>query len=116
MDRDVLMDQMTERFREAYAKGLDAVERAPDGQWIGASEFVFRDAFLEVMKESYEAALQAKIDAESSPQARAFFPPPSRAGGADEPAPASRDFFPLRIRRWRSRRRCATRVSTAFTS
>ena len=27
MDRDVLMDRMTERFREAYAKGLDAVER-----------------------------------------------------------------------------------------
>jgi hypothetical protein len=79
MDRDVLMDRMTERFREAYAKGLDAVERAPDGQWIAASEFVFRDAFLEVMKESYQAVLQAKIDADSSRQAGTFSP--SEPGG-----------------------------------
>jgi len=81
MDRDVLMDQMTERFREAYAKGLDAVERAPDGQWIAASEFVFRDAFLEVMKESYEAALQARIDEDSSRQAGTFFPSEPGGGG-----------------------------------
>jgi hypothetical protein len=74
MDRDVLMDRMTERFREAYAKGLDAVERAPDGQWIAASEFVFRDAFLEVMKEGYQAAIQARIDAKSSQQAGTFSP------------------------------------------
>ena len=60
MDRDVLMHQMTERFREAYAKALDAVERAPDGQWIAASEFVFRDAFLELMKESYQAAMEGR--------------------------------------------------------
>ena len=81
MDRDVLMDLMTERFREAYAKGLDAVERAPDGQWIAASEFVFRDAFLEVMKEGYQAALQAKIDAESSRHAGTFSPSEPGVGG-----------------------------------
>ncbi len=81
MDRDVLMDQMTERFREAYAKGLDAVERAPDGQWIAASEFVFRDAFLEAMKESYQAALQAKIDADSSRHAGTFSPSEPGVGG-----------------------------------
>lgn len=74
MDRDVLMDQMTERFREAYAKGLDAVERAPDGQWIAASELVFRDAFLEVMQQGYQAAIQARIDADSSRQAGTFSP------------------------------------------
>ncbi|MDO8733258.1 MAG: hypothetical protein Q7L55_11935 [Actinomycetota bacterium] len=82
MDRDVLMHQMTERFREAYAKGLDAVERAPDGQWIAASEFVFRDAFLEVMKESYQAAIQAKIDADSSRQAGTFSPSEPGTGGS----------------------------------
>jgi len=81
MDRDVLMHRMTERFREAYTKGLDAVERAPDGQWIAASEFVFRDAFLEVMKESYEAALQARIDAKSSQQAGTFSPSEPGVGG-----------------------------------
>jgi hypothetical protein len=86
MDRDVLRPQMTERFREAYAKGLDALERAPDGQWIAASEFVFRDAFLEVMKESYEAAIQARIDAKSSQQAGTFSPSEPGVGGA---APAA---------------------------
>ena len=86
MDRDVLMHQMTERFREAYAKGLDAVERAPDGQWIAGSEFVFRDAFLEVMKESYQAAIQARIDAKSSQQVGTFSPSESGVGGADAAA------------------------------
>ena len=86
MDRDVLMDLMTERFREAYTKGLDAVERAPDGQWIAASEFVFRDAFLEVMKESYQAAIQAKIDADSSRQAGTFSPSEPGVGGAEAAA------------------------------
>jgi hypothetical protein len=86
MDRDVLMPQMTERFREAYAKGLDAVERAPDGQWIAAGEFVFRDAFLEVMKESYEAAIQARIDAKSSRLAGTFSPSEPGVGRADAAA------------------------------
>jgi hypothetical protein len=61
---------------------LDAVERAPDGQWIAASEFVFRDAFLEVMKESYQAAIQAKIDADSSRHAGTFSPSEPGAGGS----------------------------------
>jgi hypothetical protein len=86
MDRDVLMPQMTEPFQEAYAKGLDAVERAPDGQWIAASEFVFRDAFVEVMKESYPAAIQARIDAKSSQQAGTFSPSEPGGGGADAAA------------------------------
>ncbi|MFH1108715.1 MAG: hypothetical protein V1790_05920, partial [Planctomycetota bacterium] len=44
MDRDVLMHQMhvlsregTERFQESYNRALDALERAPDGQWIAAN-------------------------------------------------------------------------------
>ena len=86
MDRDVSMDQMAERFREAYAKGLNAVERAPDGQWIAASEFVFRDAFLEVMKESYQAAIQARIDADSSRHAGTFSP---SKPGVDGPGAAA---------------------------
>ncbi len=31
MDRDVLMHQMEERFREEFAKALQALEDAPDG-------------------------------------------------------------------------------------
>ena len=74
MDREVLLYQMTERFQELYGQALDALERAPDGQWISASEFVFRDAFLQLMKESYEAAIQTKIDTHPTADQAAFSP------------------------------------------
>jgi hypothetical protein len=73
MDRDVVMHQMhvlsregTERFEELYAKALDAVEQAPDGPWISAGEFAFLEVFRELLRESFEAALQARIDTHSS--------------------------------------------------
>jgi len=74
MDRDVLMHQMEERFREEFAKALDALEHAPDGHWIDASEMAFRDAALTVAREGLELAVQAKIDAHPTAQAAAFFP------------------------------------------
>jgi hypothetical protein len=74
MDREVLLYQMTERFQKLYGQALDALERAPDGQWIAASEFAFRDAFLQLMKESYEAAVQAKVDAHPTADQAAFSP------------------------------------------
>ncbi len=42
MDRDVLMHRMNERFQELCAQALDALERAPEGQWLAASEWAFR--------------------------------------------------------------------------
>ncbi len=48
MDRDVLMPQMEERFREEFSKALKALEEAPDGHWIEDSEMAFRDAALTV--------------------------------------------------------------------
>lgn len=86
MDRDVLMHQMTERFRALYSQALDTLERAPDGQWIAASEFAFRDAFLELMKECYQEALQAKIDVHPTAQQAAFSPCEPRDRGGSEPA------------------------------
>ena len=86
MDRDVLMHQMTERFRELYNRALDALERAPDGQWISASEWAFRDAFVQLMKESYQAGLQSKVDAHPTATAGAFSPSASRVGGSASPA------------------------------
>jgi hypothetical protein len=82
MDRDVLMQQMTERFQELYNQALDALDHAPDGQWIAASEWAFRDAFLQLMKESYQAGLQSKVDAHPTAQAAAFSPSASGAGGS----------------------------------
>jgi hypothetical protein len=74
MDRDVLMNQMEERFREEFAKALDALEHAPDGHWIDASEMAFRDAALTVAREGLELAVQAKVDAHPTAQAAAFSP------------------------------------------
>lgn len=74
MDREVLLYQMTERFQELYGQALDTLERAPEGQWIAASEFAFRDAFLQLMKESYEAAIQTKIDTHPTADQAAFSP------------------------------------------
>jgi len=87
MDRDVLRHQMTERFQELYDQALDALERAPEGQWIAASEWAFRDAFLPLMKESYQAALQSKVDAHPTAQAAAFSPSAFRVRGSASPAP-----------------------------
>jgi hypothetical protein len=80
MDRDVLMHQMTERFQELYHQALDALDQAPDGRWIAASEWAFRDAFVQLMKESYQAGLQSKVDAHPTAQAAVFSPSASRAG------------------------------------
>jgi hypothetical protein len=87
MDRDVVMHQMTERFQELLAKALDAVERAPDGQWIAASEGVFLDVCHQLTKESLEAALQARIDAHPTAKAATFSPSEAGDRGTAGPAP-----------------------------
>ena len=74
MDRDVLMHQMEERFREEFCRALKALEDAPDGHWIEASEMAFRDAALTVAREGLELALQAKVDAHPTAQAAVFSP------------------------------------------
>ncbi len=74
MDRDVLMHQMRERFEEEFSKALNALENAPDGHWIEASEMAFRDAALTVAREGLELAVQANVDADPTAQAAAFSP------------------------------------------
>jgi hypothetical protein len=87
MDRDVVIHQMTERFQELYTKALDALEQAPDGQWISASEEAFHDVFHQLMKDSFQAALQAKIDTHSTTQASSFSPSePGDCGCASDAA------------------------------
>jgi len=87
MDRDVVMHQLTERFQELLAKGLDAVEEAPDGAWIAASEGVFLDIGQQLIRESLEAALQARVNAHSTAKAATFSPsePGDRGVAASSP-------------------------------
>lgn len=74
MDRDVLMHQLQERFREEFSKALDALDNAPDGHWLDASEMAFRDAGLALAREGLELAVQAKVDSNPTAQAAVFSP------------------------------------------
>lgn len=71
MDRDALKRSLKEQFDQSLEKALDAVEQAPDGRWIAASEWQVREIFQKLMSECYQTMLQAKMDA--APQA-AFSP------------------------------------------
>jgi hypothetical protein len=82
MDREVLMHEMTERFQALYGKALDALESAPEGRWIADSEWAFRDAFQQLLTESYEAAVQNKVDAHPTAKAASFSPSGQRARGS----------------------------------
>jgi hypothetical protein len=86
MDRDALKRSLKEQFEQSLEKALDAVEQAPDGRWIAASEWQVREIFQKLMSECYQTMLQAKMDA--APQA-AFSPSrpqaPEEQGKASDP-------------------------------
>ncbi len=71
MDRDAVKRALNEQIEQSLEKALDAVEHAPDGSWIAASEWQVREIFQKLMSESYQQILQARMDA--APQA-AFSP------------------------------------------
>jgi len=82
MDKDVLVHEMTERFQELYVQALAALEDAPDGEWISASEHAFRDVFQQLLMESYEAALKNKVEQHPTADQAAFSP----SGQSDRPS------------------------------
>jgi hypothetical protein len=45
------------------AEVMRAVNRAPDGSWVDASEMPVRDAFAGLRRVAYERALQMRADA-----------------------------------------------------
>jgi hypothetical protein len=70
MSREQFIEAMRGRFEEILGGVADAVNDAPDGQIINASEEEVRDLFAQFRQAAYQAALQARIDA-----AEAAFPP-----------------------------------------
>ena len=66
MDKEVLKEQLAERFQVALDGVLAAVEAAPEGRWIEASEWVVRERFQKLMRDCYQDVLQARI--QSTPQ------------------------------------------------
>ena len=52
MDREVLKKELRERFEQALNQMIDAVEQAPDGRWIAASEWEVRQAGQDLTRDS----------------------------------------------------------------
>jgi hypothetical protein len=81
---DTLLDRLRGRFEELCRGVAGAVNQAPTGHVINASEETVRDLFADFRREAYQTALQLKIDA-----AEAAFSPsegPRRAPPAEQGA------------------------------
>jgi hypothetical protein len=55
--------RMQAKLDQAMRQVMEAVNAAPDGSWINASEMSVRDVFAELRREAYETALQMRLDA-----------------------------------------------------
>lgn len=80
LSADALLQSLRDRFEELCRGVADAVNQAPTGQVINASEEKVRDLFADFRRQAYQAALQLKIDAAEaafSPSASPRWPPPA---------------------------------------
>jgi hypothetical protein len=66
MDREQFIKQGLEQARRALEQIADAVDDAPDGKVINGSEMQVREVVAEWGRESYELALQSRIDSTES--------------------------------------------------
>ena len=74
MDKEVLKRQLTERFQQSLESALKAVDEAPDGQWIAASEWQVRDIFQKLTGDCFGQMIQQRIDRLPSASQAAFSP------------------------------------------
>jgi hypothetical protein len=72
-------ESMRQEFEQFAKEVMDAVNDAPDGQWIAGSEEQVRELSAEMRRKVFERAVQQRVDA-----AEAAFPPsaPSHDGQA----------------------------------
>lgn len=83
MDREALKRELTDQFHKSLNQAMNAVERAPDGAWISASEWEVREVFQKLTAQAFERILQAKLDA----AAPAAFSPSRPAQAAEQRNP-----------------------------
>jgi hypothetical protein len=68
MDRQIQLSveqyiqQMQGEFVEAMRRVAEAVNQAPDGQWINGSEVQVLEAMTEFRRKAFEKALQMRVD------------------------------------------------------
>jgi hypothetical protein len=68
-------DSMKQEFEEFAKQVMDAVNDAPDGEWIVGSEEQVRDFCAKMRQKVFERAVQKRVDA-----AEAAFPPSAPPG------------------------------------
>lgn len=80
MDRESLKRELTQQFQQSLDEAIDAVERAPDGAWIPASEWQVREVFQKLNAQAFQRILQARLDAANpAPATEPGFPPSAPA-------------------------------------
>jgi hypothetical protein len=84
MDKEVLKRQLTERFQQSLDSALKAVDEAPDGQWIAASEWEVRDIFQKLTADCFGQLIQQRIDRLPSSSQTAFSPSRGRIAVAEQ--------------------------------
>jgi hypothetical protein len=67
-------ESMKQEFEAFAEQVMDAVNDAPDGQWIAGSEEQVRDLCAKMRQRVFEKAIQKRVDA-----AEAAFPPSARS-------------------------------------
>lgn len=76
LSREAYVEAMRAKLEEVLGRVADAVNDAPPGQVIAASEEPVRDLFAAFRRQAYELAVQMRVDA-----AEAAFPP---SGGSPD--------------------------------
>jgi hypothetical protein len=67
-------EAMKKEMEEYLKEVMDAVNEAPDGEWIAGSEERVRDLSAEMRRRVFEKAVQQRVDA-----AEAAFPPSAQS-------------------------------------
>jgi hypothetical protein len=71
---------MEQEMQQYLQSVLQAVNAAPDGQWLAGSEEQVRDLSAEFRRQVFEKAVQMRVDA-----AEAAFPPSAQPGDRQAP-------------------------------
>lgn len=81
LSADALLDQLRDRFEQLCQEVAAAVNAAPAGAVINASEEKVRDLLADFRTATFQAAIQLRSDA-----AQAAFPPSGPSPGGHAPA------------------------------
>lgn len=66
ISRQEFIESMRQQMEATMGQVVEAVNTAPDGAWIDASEEPVRDAFARLRQAAYGQALQMRIEATES--------------------------------------------------